>query len=211
MSKQPTRIGATASRNTTLIPEYRTASGRVVHLTLDDGPHPTQTDRILKTLANQHIKATFFMVGQNVERNMPVVKRVAAAGHKIGNHTYSHANLVRLSSAEIKSQIQRTDKLLAPYLGDDKLFRPPYGSHNRQVDAIIAELGYRTILWNVDTLDWDKRYQPDKWVQHGIDQIRVRDYSTVLNHDIHKTTADNLNAFITRIKELGVSDFELVA
>ena len=58
-------------------------------------------------------------------------------------------------------------------------------------------------MWNVDTLDWNRNYQPDKWVQHGIDQIRARDTSTVLNHDIRKSTADNYDTFIERIKALG--------
>jgi peptidoglycan/xylan/chitin deacetylase (PgdA/CDA1 family) len=211
MAKKASSVRATDTSGKILIPEYRTASGRVVHLTFDDGPHPTQTDRILKTLDKYHIKATFFLVGQNVANNPNVVKRVAAAGHRIGNHTYTHANLVRLTATEVRSQIERTGKLLAAYLGDDKLFRPPYGSHNAVVDRVMRDLGYRMVLWNVDTLDWDKRYQPDKWMQHGIDQIRARDNSTVLNHDIHKTTADHLGDFIARIKALGTTNFELVA
>ena len=108
-----------------------------------------------------------------------------------------------LNPEGIDTEIARTHDIIADYLGRDWIFRPPYGAHNARVDKVVAELGYRLVLWNVDTLDWSAKYQPDKWVQHGIDQIRARDQSRVLNHDIHETTADNLEMFIERIKEIG--------
>ena len=89
--------------------------------------------------------------------------------------------------------------------------RPPYGAHNRQVDAIVTEFGYRTILWNVDTLDWDKQYQPDKWVHMGWTRIRAREPAPVLNHDIHKTTADHLDTFVAGIEAWGRIEFEHVS
>jgi peptidoglycan/xylan/chitin deacetylase (PgdA/CDA1 family) len=137
------------------------------------------------------------------------VKNIAAAGHRIGNHTFSPPDLSKLPAREIRTELSRTEKLIAPYLGKDRLYRPPYGSHDAKVDSIAAKLGYRLILWNVDTLDWNKNYQPTKWVQHGLDQIRARDISTVLNHDIHRTTAANLDKFISRIKALGPVKFQL--
>jgi peptidoglycan/xylan/chitin deacetylase (PgdA/CDA1 family) len=88
-------------------------------------------------------------------------------------------------------------------MGEEKLFRPPYGAHNETVDSIVAELGYRLCSWNVDTLDWNARYQPDKWVQHGMDRIRTGDTSIVLTHDIHQSTADHIDCFISRLKALG--------
>ena len=108
-----------------------------------------------------------------------------------------------LNPEGIDTEIARTHDIIADYLGRDWIFRPPYGAHNARVDKVVAELGYRLVLWNVDTLDWSAKYQPDKWVLHGIDQIRARDQSRVLNHDIHETTADNLEMFIERIKEIG--------
>lgn len=209
VAKKATVVDPTDAQGRTLIPKYPTSGRRTVRLTFDDGPHPTETERVLETLAANEIKATFFMLGQNVQKNPGIVQQVAAGGHSIGNHTYTHPNLVELCAHEIRSEIERTDELLAAYLGDSKLFRPPYGSHDERVDAIVAELGYRIISWNVDTLDWDRRYQSDKWVQHGIDQIREHESSTVLNHDVHKTTADHLDDFIARINALGLTDFEV--
>ena len=114
----------------------------------------------------------------------------------------------KLSEAQIVNEIERTHTLIESYLGDDPMFRPPYGAHNALVNKVATDFGYRVVLWNVDTLDWDKEYQPDKWVQHGIDQIRNRDNSTVLTHDIHKTTSDYYDAFIRRIRDIGDVIFE---
>ncbi|MCX7899611.1 MAG: polysaccharide deacetylase family protein [Methylocystis sp.] len=191
-------------------PNYRTAATRrTVRLTFDDGPHPTYTPQVLQALADHGVKATFFVVGRNVAAYPAIVKSIAAAGHQIGNHSFSHANLSNLSPKDIRAELTRTEKLIAPYLGKRKLFRPPYGAHNAKVDAVVAELGCSLILWNVDTLDWNKSFQPTKWVLHGLDQIRARDTSNVLCHDIHRTTAAHLDKFIARIKALGSVKFEL--
>lgn len=92
-------------------------------------------------------------------------------------------------------------------MGKSKLFRPPYGAHNATVDAVVASLGYRTILWNVDTVDWSKAFQPDRWVDHGTAQIAARSSSLALNHDIHRTTAANLDRFLRRIKAIRGATF----
>ena len=186
-----------------LVPRYAMRGSKRVWLTLDDGPHPTRTVKILTALKKHNIRAIFFVVGKNVSAYPDVVKRAFDAGHRIGNHSYTHPDLTRLSETKIRSELQRTDDLISKYAGQDKIFRPPYGAHNRTVDSVAASLGYRIILWSVDTVDWSPRYQPDRWVQHGVDQIRARSTSVVLGHDIHKTTADNYDLFITRIKGIG--------
>jgi peptidoglycan/xylan/chitin deacetylase (PgdA/CDA1 family) len=196
------------SRSTTLVPNYAARAGKEIWLTFDDGPHPKQTDRVLKTLDKFGIKATFFVVGENADKQKQLVKKAYDAGHRIGNHSFTHPDLTKLSDAEVRSEIARTHDIISDYLGRDWIFRPPYGAHNARVDKVVAALGYRLVLWNVDTLDWSADYQPDKWVQHGIDQIRARDQSRVLNHDIHETTADNLEMFIDRIKQLGGVTFK---
>lgn len=198
-----------AKSKPTVAPKYRTATPRTVRLTFDDGPHPKYTEQVLEILGKHGVKATFFIVGRNAATYPEIVKNIAAAGHRIGNHTFSHPDLSKLPAREIRAELSRTEKLIAPYLGKDRFYRPPYGSHDAKVDTIAAELGYRLILWNVDTLDWNKNYQPTKWVQHGLDQIRARDISTVLNHDIHRTTAASLDKFISRIKALGPVKFQL--
>lgn len=196
--KRPAR-----SNRTILFPEYRTAAIKKVWLTIDDGPHPLHTGRILEALNAHGITCTFFVVGANVANHGALVEKAYDAGHRIGNHSFSHRNMIEMSVQEIRQEINDTHILIENYLGSDRMFRAPFGNHNALVDQVAAEFGYRVVGWNVDSLDWDKAYKPDKWIQHAIDQIRKKDFSTVLVHDIQKTTADNFAAFIDRVKAIG--------
>src|SRR4051812_12128214 len=163
-----------AARVQVLTPRYETArAAKKVWLTLDDGPHPRNTQAILEILDRHDIKATFFVVGRNVAAHGSLVQRAFQMGHRIGNHSYTHPKLTEMSESQVESELERTDRLIAEYTGDEKVFRPPYGLHNAMVDRVAARLGYRVVLWNVDTQDWNRRYQPDRWVQHGLDQIRA--------------------------------------
>lgn len=210
MAKLASRKQGRAHRKAgkTIVPVYATSTEKEVWLSFDDGPDSTQTDRVLKTLDKFAIKATFFVVGRNAANYKQLVKGAFDQGHRIGNHSYTHADLARLTETQIRDEIQRTEDVISDYIGREKIFRPPFGSHNAIVDRVVQQLGYRLVLWNVDTLDWDPNYQPDKWAQHGLDQIRARDKSKVLNHDIHKTTADHLEMFINRIKTIGNVTFK---
>jgi peptidoglycan/xylan/chitin deacetylase (PgdA/CDA1 family) len=185
-----------------VVPKYAAAGAKRVWLTFDDGPHRTNTPRVLDTLAAHGIKATFFLIGKNCAFYPVVLRRIADEGHRIANHSYSHANLTLLTRQKIKDELRKTEALIGPYVKGKKLFRPPYGAHNALVDEVVAELGYRLVLWNVDTLDWSAKFKPRKWVQHGINQIKARQTSVVLNHDIHRTTAANLGSFIRKIKAI---------
>jgi peptidoglycan/xylan/chitin deacetylase (PgdA/CDA1 family) len=190
-------------------PKCVQSAARKVWLTFDDGPHFQHTKTILDTLGARGIRATFFVLGRNVERfGKELLLRARKEGHCIGNHCFSHQDLTKLSISEVRKEIMSAEKLIADLLGAEKLVRPPFGATNATVDAAIRELGYRKILWNVDTLDWSVEYQSERWVQHGVDQIRKRDNSVVLAHDIHKTTADYIGEFIERIARVGHVAFE---
>jgi peptidoglycan-N-acetylglucosamine deacetylase len=180
---------------------------KLVWLTFDDGPHPVHTDMILRTLDKHKISAAFFVVGLNAERHHTLVKRAFDAGHRIGNHSYSHKYLTKITEPEIRNEIKRTDEILQAYLGQDKLFRPPYGAHNATVDRIAASCGYRIVKWNVDPRDLSPQFRPDGWVQNGIDQIKLKSVSTVISHDMLESTANNFDVFVQRIKQLGNVDF----
>jgi peptidoglycan/xylan/chitin deacetylase (PgdA/CDA1 family) len=206
MAAKPKRSQARkrrSSRAESVTPRYRAEGVRTVWFTFDDGPHKTHTEKILKVLEKHKIKATFFVIGKHCALCGEVLKKTAAAGHRIANHTYNHPDLRKLSAAKVKDEIKRTEAIIAPYVKGPKLIRPPYGAHSATVDRVIAELGYRLVIWNVDTVDWNKAYQPTKWVGHGVAQVKARKSSVVLNHDIHRTTADHLDSFITKIKTLG--------
>ncbi len=202
------KAAKTVKTEAIIIPKYSTRARKKIWLTFDDGPHPKNTDVVLSTLDKLKIKATFFVVGENAKKLATVVKRVFDAGHRIGNHSFTHPDLTKLTAARVREEIQKTEDLILPYLGTEKLFRPPYGAHNAMVDGVIKQLGYRSIFWTVDTLDWDAKYQPKKWIEHGLEQIKSRDDCRVLNHDIHKTTSDNLGTFIEQINKIGNAGFE---
>ncbi|MCX7645356.1 MAG: polysaccharide deacetylase family protein [Rhodobacteraceae bacterium] len=188
-------------------PRYAAAGRKTVWLTFDDGPHPRHTPKVLEVLSAHGVRATFFMIGRNARLYPGIVERVAREGHGIANHSWSHPNLAKLPADRVRAEIRQTETVLSPHMGARRLFRPPYGAHNATVDAVVASLGYRTILWNVDTLDWSRAYQPDRWVDHGLAQIAARPSSLVLAHDIHKTTAAHLDSFLRRIKAIRGATF----
>lgn len=172
--------------------------------TFDDGPHLKNTPHLLDSLSEFGIKAIFFVVGQNLQKNdyIDIVRRAHNAGHTIGNHTYTHADLTKLSESEIRSEIGKTHELIKEFLGDVKLFRPPYGAHNSIVDNIMTDFGYTIKLWNIDPEDWNVKNQPVKWITHALEQIKARSHCILLTHDIHASTVDNFKDFLTRLKQI---------
>ncbi|HXT50939.1 MAG TPA: polysaccharide deacetylase family protein [Thermoanaerobaculia bacterium] len=173
--------------------------GREVLLTFDDGPHPTLTPKLLDCLKENGLKGVFFVIGTRVaaKGGKAIVKRAFDEGHRIGNHTYTHPDLTKLSAAQVRDEIKRTEALIAEFLTTHKLFRPPYGAHNATVDKVVSELGYHTVLWNVDSEDWRKK--PDGWIAPSVESIRNRGNSTFLCHDIHPTTVNNFPAFLKQV------------
>lgn len=190
-------------------PQWNAAATKKVWLTFDDGPHGTYTNQILSTLATAGAKATFFMVGVQVKAYSSVAKRVFDAGHRVGNHTWSHKNLTTLAEGAIREEIRKADEVLAPYLGSEKILRQPYGATNALVDKVIRDLGYRSVLWTVDTKDWHADYQPTRWMDYGLDQVEAKDHCVILMHDIQKTTAANLPMFVSSLKQvMGGASFQ---
>lgn len=129
-------------------------SGHVA-LTFDDGPVPAGTGAVLDALRVRGVQATFFVVGSRVAAYPGWVVRAAAEGHAIGNHTWNHEQLTRLSDAAIVSTLQRTnDQLAFTGIRRPTLVRPPYGAHSGRVDAVIRSQGWIPLLWSVDPQDW---------------------------------------------------------
>ena len=126
-----------------------------VALTFDDGPDMKYTPQVLDILKENHIHATFFLLGLNVEKYPEIAKRIAEEGHSIGNHTYSHSNLVKLSAEQVREQVRHGDETLQRVLGfHTAIFRPPYGNASREVLQQVASMQYKVIDWSVDTRDW---------------------------------------------------------
>src|SRR5947199_4881795 len=161
--------------------------GPYIAMTFDDGPHATNTPELLEMAAKRHIKLTFFVLGECVEQNPDVLRREVAEGHEIGNHSWSHPKLAKLSDEGVRTQLQRTEDIIGKTAGiKPKLMRPPYGElTKRQRILVNHEFGYKVILWDVDPLDW-KRPGSNVVAQRII--TGVRPGSIILSHDIHPPT-----------------------
>lgn len=128
---------------------------RQVALTFDDGPDLEYTPQILDVLKKNNVKATFFLVGKRAQAHPDVVKRMVREGHEVGNHSFSHANLPKVSMAAFQKELQQTDKIIRSLAGyNPKMFRPPYGETNEQQILWLSKNNYTIVNWNVDSLDW---------------------------------------------------------
>ncbi|MEV0642793.1 polysaccharide deacetylase family protein [Streptomyces sp. NPDC050619] len=129
--------------------------GRSMVLTFDDGPDPRYTPDILDTLAKYDVRAMFFVCGEMAVEHRDLLARMADEGHVVGNHTWSHPMLTRLTRGRIRSEMERTCDVIEEAYGERPLwFRAPYGAWNRAVFQLGAELGMEPLAWTVDTLDW---------------------------------------------------------
>lgn len=126
-----------------------------VALTFDDGPDTEYTPQVLDVLRRKGVRATFYFTGHRTERYPEVARRTVREGHEVGNHSYDHPDLRRLTPEEVRWQLQRTDDIIEQLTGRRVLtFRPPYGALSPAVVEEARRLGYRIILWDVDSLDW---------------------------------------------------------
>ena len=129
-----------------------------IALTFDDGPHPYLTQEILDILAQYNVKATFFMVGENVINYPDAAKAVLAAGHEVGNHTFSHTHVKGLSEREVLDELGRCEDALEELCEyRPHLFRPPEGALNEYVEHCSDHFDYTLVLWSLDTRDWENK------------------------------------------------------
>ncbi|QXJ26408.1 polysaccharide deacetylase family protein [Actinomadura graeca] len=176
------------------------ARAKCVALTFDDGPMGS-TGRLLGILAGRRVRATFFLVGQNVVKDPETVRRESAAGHEIANHSYTHADLGRLPEGKAVEEVTRTQDAIRLASGvTPVLLRPPYGSTDKRLASIARRMGLAQILWTVDPLDWSDR--DTDAVERRV-MKSVRPGSVVLMHDIHATTVAAVPRIIDRLAARG--------
>lgn len=138
-----------------LVFRFGNPSRRQVALTFDDAPDNQFTPQVLDVLKQQGVHATFFIIGRRAVQYPDVVRRIVKEGHAIGNHSYDHAQLTKLKPEQVAFQLAQTEQTLQQITGvSPRLFRPPYGAESTQVLQQIFNLGYKVILWDVDSLDW---------------------------------------------------------
>jgi peptidoglycan/xylan/chitin deacetylase (PgdA/CDA1 family) len=137
--------------------EDRTASGRGYALTFDDGPHAQGTPAVLELLAAREVRATFFLVGEQIERNPALAGEIIAAGHQVGVHCQRHRNLLRLTPRQAREDIERAAAAIEGATGlATTLYRPPYGVLNAAALRLARARGWRTMLWSHWGRDWER-------------------------------------------------------
>lgn len=132
--------------------------GGELALTFDDGPNPAWTPKLLDMLAEHEVKATFFMMGSRAQAQQELVKRMVAAGHLIGNHSWSHPNLAYTATSKIRRELTQTKEALEQITGKPvRYFRPPFGARRPVVFKVACEMGMTVVLWNAMTNDWSEQ------------------------------------------------------
>ncbi|WP_170223673.1 polysaccharide deacetylase family protein [Nonomuraea turkmeniaca] len=169
-------------------------------LTFDDGPGET-TPALLKTLKQAGAKATFFLVGKQVERRPKIAKQVLAQGHAIGNHTYSHASLPTLLDDEIFTELESTQEIIEDATGRRPvMFRPPYGHTDDRVLAMAYQTELAQIMWTGTTLDWQLR--DAKKIKAAVLRLAQRN-GVILMHDTVPATVKAMPGIVKELKKRG--------
>lgn len=174
--------------------------GRAVVLSFDDGPNPGSTERILEVLRARRVLASFFLIGERIERYPRLAARIEADGHQLGNHSYSHPRMVLERPRSYASELDRTDRLIRAlgYRGTID-FRAPYGQKLVVLPWLLARRGKLSVLWTVDSRDWIDP-DPASIARRVVRQVRPG--SIVLLHDLPRT-AEALPAIIDGLKRRG--------
>ncbi|MEV0617366.1 polysaccharide deacetylase family protein [Nonomuraea sp. NPDC050404] len=169
-------------------------------LTFDDGPGK-YTNALLKALAKERAKATFFLVGKRVEKMPGMAKKIVARGHAIGNHTYSHAWLPSLSDDEILEELKVTQEVIEKATGQrPDMYRPPYGKTDERVLGVATQVDLSEILWTGTTLDWSLK--DTKKIKAAVLKLAKRD-GVILMHDVVPETVKVMPEVLRELKKRG--------
>lgn len=190
------------SHDVVSVNDVRTSRAAVA-LTFDDGPHPTHTPMLLDILARYNVKATFYVIGQNVRRYPEILHRMVAEGHEVGNHTWTHPTLSRLGNGSFLREIDRTQEIVWRTVGAlPATMRPPYGAiTSRQSHMLHDQRNIPTIIWSVDPQDWRR---PGSSVVADRMVRGAQPGSVILAHDIHGPTIRAIPAAIEGIASRGL-------
>lgn len=192
-------------------PATALGSHKMVALTFDDGPS-SYTNPILKTLRDKETPGTFFVVGNTISGREHLLERMSTRGHEIGNHTWSHPFLTRLSSDQVRRELGKTDRAIEHAVaqlggGQPDVFRPPYGHVDSRVQDIASAKGMRTVLWDVDPAD-SSRPGTSTIVSRVVNGVDAQ--SIVLLHDGRADRSQTVEAVPRIIRELRARDYRFV-
>ena len=179
---------------------------KVLYLTFDAGYENGHTETILDTLKKHDVKAAFFLVGNYLQKNADLVRRMVEEGHIVGNHTMSHPNMSAISDADaFRSELEGLETLFTDITGKElpKYYRPPRGVYSEQNLQMAKDLGYKTVFWSLAYADWDNDNQPaeDAAIQRLLD--RTHNGAVILLHSTSKTNAAILDRLLSKWEEMG--------
>jgi peptidoglycan/xylan/chitin deacetylase (PgdA/CDA1 family) len=173
-----------------------------VALTFDDGVSAF-TDTLLNTLSNNGVKATFFVIGQNLVGvgQKATLQKMYAAGHNIGSHTYTHPDLTTLTTAQVNSELQQTDALIKSIIGvSPKYFRPPYLAYNGAVDTVVKGYNYTTVMVGLDSNDWQYQATNPELIYSNIVDNFNKSSPIILQHDTYSSSVQLVDRIIKGIQ-----------
>ena len=179
---------------------------KVLYLTFDAGYENGCTAKILDILKKHQVSAAFFLVGNYMEKNADLVRRMVAEGHIVGNHTMHHPDMSKISDkAAFKKELEDLEKLYLDITGQElpKYYRPPQGSYSEENLKMAKELGYKTVFWSLAYVDWNNDSQPT--AEYAFSKLlpRTHDGAVVLLHSTSQTNAAILDELLTKWKAMG--------
>ena len=181
-------------------------SQKVIYLTFDAGYENGCTEKVLDVLKKHQVPAAFFLVGNYMEKNADLVRRMVADGHIVGNHTMHHPDMSKLSDKEaFAKELTDWENLFREITGKElpKYYRPPQGLYSEENLKMAQDLGYRTVFWSLAYVDWNNDSQPT--AEYAFDKLlpRTHNGAVVLLHSTSQTNGEILDELLTRWTEMG--------
>ena len=181
---------------------------KVIYLTFDAGYENGCTAKILDTLKAHEVTAAFFLVGNYIEKNGDLVRRMVEEGHIVGNHTMHHYDMSKISDREnFAKELKDLEKLFREKTGKDlpKYYRPPQGIYSEENLQMAKDLGYRTVFWSLAYVDWNNDNQPTKEYAFSKLLPRTHNGAVILLHSTSQTNAEILDELLTKWEDQGYS------
>ena len=186
---------------------------KIVYLTFDDGPTAEITTWTLEILKSYNAKATFFCIGENIEKNPNLFRQILSEGHSIGNHTHNHMNGWHSDTHEYMKNVDLCQKTIQDYVAENnfqlKLFRPPYGKLKPQQIKSLKQRGYKIIMWDILSADFDTTISPEKCAENVLNNIQPG--SIIIFHDSIKASPNLKYALLKTLAYLKKNGFEMHA
>ncbi len=181
-------------------------SQKVLYLTFDAGYENGCTAEILDVLKKHQVPAAFFLVGNYLQQNKDLVRRMVQEGHIVGNHTMHHPDMSKIVDPEaFRKELEDLEKLYLEITGQEmeKFYRPPQGLYSEENLQLAQKLGYKTVFWSLAYMDWDNQKQPSAEYAFGKLLPRTHNGAVILLHSTSKTNAAILDELLTRWKAMG--------